>query len=104
NGPVVFGFIGPNSDTNGDLVIDPVAGTIFSAWDLLEGNGTTLAAQLDGLLNAGLYLNVHTNAFPAGEIRGQILRVAQVPAPSVLGLTVIGLLGLLLARQRPAAA
>jgi hypothetical protein len=43
NGPVVFGLINPNTDLNDDLAIDPVAGTIFSAWDLNEGNGTTLS-------------------------------------------------------------
>lgn len=83
NGAVVFGFINPNNDTNGDLVIDAVAGTIFSAWDLAEGLSTTLAAQLPNLLASGLYINVHTPSFPAGAIRGQVVRVAE---PGVLGL------------------
>ena len=91
NGPVVFGLIGPNSDTNGDLVIDAVAGTIFSAWDLAEGNGTTLAAQLPGLFASGLYFNVHTVGFPGGEIRGQI---TQVPLPASWLLLAIGLIAL----------
>ena len=43
DGGVVFGLITPNNDENGDLVVDPVAGTLFSAWDLSEGNNTTLA-------------------------------------------------------------
>jgi len=83
NGGIVFGFLDPNSDLNGDLMIDPVAGTIFSAWDLAEGNGTTLGAQLAALLNDGLYINVHTTSYPGGEIRGQILRV---PEPAALAL------------------
>lgn len=83
NGPIVFGFINPNSDLNADLVIDAVAGTIFSAWDLNEGNGTLLATQLPNLLSNGLYINVHTTDFPAGAIRGQVVRVSE---PGVLGL------------------
>ncbi|OPZ95927.1 MAG: CHRD domain protein [Planctomycetes bacterium ADurb.Bin412] len=93
NGGVVFGMIGINNDTNGDLIIDPAAGTIFSAWDLAEGNATTLAAELPNLLAEGLYINVHTTAFPGGEIRGQI-----VPEPAALGLLAAG--GLALLRKR----
>lgn len=95
NGGIVFGLIAPDSDTNGDLAIDPVAGTIFSAWDLTEGNATTLGAQLPNLLSAGLYLNVHTPAFPGGEIRGQITRA---PEPGSFLLLGVGLL--LLSRRR----
>jgi len=95
NGGVVFGFIGPDSDTTGDLVVDPVAGTIFSAWDLNEGNNTTLALQLGNLLAGELYINIHTTTNPGGEIRGQI-----VPEPSTLGMLSLGLLVLHRVRRR----
>lgn len=94
NGGVVFGMIGINNDLNGDLIIDPAAGTVFSAWDLAEGNATTLAAELPNLLAEGLYINVHTTAFPGGEIRGQI-----VPEPTALGLLAAGALGLFRKRR-----
>jgi hypothetical protein len=99
NGGVVFGFISPNSDLNGDLVVNAAAGTIFSAWDLVppEGNGTTLAAQLPNLLSGGLYINVHTPVFPGGEIRGQI---TAVPEPTTLLLMGLGFAGLGFARRR----
>jgi len=98
NGGVVFGFLSPNNDTNGDLVIDAVAGTIFSGWDLNEGQGTTLAAELPALLAGGLYLNFHTPDFPAGAVRGQIMpRDPGIPVPGSglllgAGLLVLGVL------------
>ena len=74
NGGVVFGFRGPNNDTNGDLILDAPGGRIFSGWDAAEGNNTTLTAQLPNLLADGHYINIHTSGFGGGEIRGQILR------------------------------
>jgi hypothetical protein len=91
NGPVVFGFINPNSDQNDDLIVDPAAGTIFSGWDLNEGNNTTLAAELSNLFNENLYVNVHSVEFPAGEIRGQI---ALIPIPATLPLFAVALAAL----------
>jgi len=84
NGPIIFGMINPDDDLNGDLVVDPVAGTIVSAWDSDEGNVTTLTAELTNLLNNGLYLNVHSSQQPSGEIRGQILCQA-IPSATVSG-------------------
>ena len=91
NGPVVFGFINPNNDQNDDLIVDPAAGTIFSGWDLNEGNNTTLAAELSNLFNENLYVNIHSVEFPAGEIRGQI---ALIPIPATLPLFVVALAAL----------
>lgn len=101
-GPVVFGLISPESDENNDVTIDPVAGTVSSAWDVDEGNETTLTEQLPNLFNNGLYFNVHTPAFPSGEIRGQIEAVSEsVPEPSALmGLAAIASAGLLLRKPK----
>jgi hypothetical protein len=98
NGGVVFGFISPNNDTNGDLVIDPVLGEVFSVWDLNEGNNTTLGDQLDELFSEGLYINAHTPANPGGEIRGQI-----VPEPASVAM-MLGVAGLVGFRRRYARA
>ena len=76
NGPVVWGFFGsPFNDNNpNDQVFFPTAGgvggTFTGKWDAPEGNGTTLAAQLDNLRNGRAYINFHTNQFTGGEIRG----------------------------------
>jgi uncharacterized protein (TIGR03118 family) len=78
NGPVVWGFFGsPFNDNNpNDQVFFPTAGagavggTFSGKWDAPEGNGTTLAAQLDNLRNGRAYINFHTRQFAGGEIRG----------------------------------
>lgn len=100
NGPVVFGLIGINNDLNGDVLINPPAGTVFSAWDLLEGNNTTLAAQIENLFDGRLYINVHTVAYPGGEIRGQI---HLIPEPATLALMVLGSVALSKLRRKTAA-
>jgi uncharacterized protein (TIGR03118 family) len=76
NGPVVWGFFGnPFNDNNpNDQRVTPftsgVGGTFSGKWDAPEGNGTTLAAQLDNLRNGRAYINFHTTQFAGGEIRG----------------------------------
>lgn len=93
NGPIVFGIRSPNNDTDGDQVVTPfavgVGGRITGIWDGLEGNaGATLTTQLPFLFRHGLYLNAHTpNAFPGGEIRGQV-----VPEPTSLACLGLGVL------------
>ncbi|HEX8284923.1 MAG TPA: TIGR03118 family protein [Pyrinomonadaceae bacterium] len=76
NNPVVWGFFGaPFNDNNpNDQVFFPtpggVGGTFRGKWDAPEGNGTTLAAQLNNLREGRAYINFHTKQFPGGEIRG----------------------------------
>lgn len=102
NASVVWGFFGsPDNDTNPDqLVITPfasgVGGTFTSIWDAPEGNGTTLAAQLNNLNNGLAYINFHTTQNPGGEIRGLIV---VVPEPSSIALLALGLTGLLAATR-----
>lgn len=51
-GPIAFGFTSP-------------ASPIMETWNLNPDD-------VDSLLNNGLYVNIHTAAFPSGEIRGQL--------------------------------
>jgi hypothetical protein len=104
--PVRWGFFGaPDNDINPDqLVITPFAtgagGTFSSVWDAPEGNaGTTLATNLPQILAGLSYVNFHTAQFPAGEIRGQILRTPDAGSSVLLlGFAVAGIL--LAARRR----
>ncbi len=59
----------------------------------ITNNGGTVAnaeaVLIAGLLAGNTYLNIHTTAFPGGEIRGQL----RVPEPASLLLLASGLLG-----------
>jgi hypothetical protein len=99
---VVWGFFGaPFNDNNpNDMTLTPfaagVGGTFTGKWDAPEGNGTTLTAQLDNILNGRSYINFHTTQFPGGEIRGALV----VPEPTSVLLLMPGMIGLAGAYRR----
>jgi len=59
------------------------------------------ATLINGLLSGLTYLNVHTNAFPGGEIRGFVV---QVPEPETYALLLAGLaiIGIAMRKRRRA--
>jgi hypothetical protein len=103
NGGVVWGFFGtPFNDTIAPtIVVTPfasgVGGTFVSTWNAMEGNNTTLLAQLENLNASRTYINFHTGEFPGGEIRGAI---TPIPEPGTLTLLGLGLLGLARSQSR----
>ena len=78
-----------------DAVFTPfatgVGGTISGKWDVLEGNNTTLTAQLPNILGGHSYINFHTTQFPGGEVRGNI---GAVPELSTWAMMILGFAGI----------
>jgi len=74
-----------------------------SAHDVLQlaaddGYGyPTFSSLVDAFLRGGVFLDIHTELYPSGEIRGQL--ISAVPEPSALGLLGVGIGVLALARR-----
>jgi hypothetical protein len=88
------------ADTNDNLLAAHIHVGQPPGMDAPEGNaGTTLATNLPQILAGLSYVNFHTAQFPAGEIRGQILRTPDAGSSVLLlGFAVAGIL--LAARRR----
>jgi hypothetical protein len=96
------GLVSPTVDAHlhGLAPVGSNAGVIFgltftfgATSGTFSGNGILTPAQITGALNGETYVNIHTQAFPGGEIRGQV-----VPEPSSIAL--IGLVAPLVLRRR----
>ena len=79
NGPVVFGQIGPAQDADdlGIVLNDDGSWTVSGVWEATDPANVSIENFAEALdlafagLEVPLYFNVHTTAFPGGEIRAQ---------------------------------
>jgi hypothetical protein len=100
-----------------DFPMDVRSGTYTQTFNLadatsyqaayLSANGGTadsaFTALLDGIMNNQSYLNIHTDTYPGGEIRGFLVS-APIPEPESWAMLLAGLAGVgLMARRRQSA-
>lgn len=105
--PSFTGF--PLGVTSGsyDRTFDLSQSSSYNAAFITANGGTVSTASnalLNGLADGKTYFNIHTSAFPGGEIRG-FLAATPVPEPSaaamgLLGLAMVGLISLVGPKRR----
>ncbi len=91
NAPVAIDF-GPSGVATGSLTrsFDLTAAGTFTSGFIIANGGTIATAKtafVNGLISGGGYYNVHTTAFPGGEIRGQL---SAVPETTTWGMMMLG--------------
>jgi CHRD domain len=103
--PTFAGF--PLGVTSGfyDQTLDMTLASSYNPAFVTAQGGSVAQAQaalFAGIIAGQAYLNVHSNLFPGGEIRGQLTPTTTVPEPSSLIALMagVGFLALVVPRQR----
>jgi hypothetical protein len=108
NGPHLLNIFGIPREDDADLIVDFANSTLSGIYDNGDenfgpdgirdpGDSVAISEAIDAILLNETYIQVHTRAFPGGEIRGQ---VKAVPEPTTSTITVLALLGACLHRSR----
>ena len=105
SGPILFPFIEPYATDFPLGVTSGAYSTTLTASSLIPdpGNGINTFTDAVAAIEAdNTYVNIHTDAFPGGEIRGQLIAVPE-PSSAMMtatGMLIFGLYGLWSARRR----
>lgn len=96
--PTFIGF--PSGVTSGtyDMTFDMTLAATWNPAYMTANGGTPAGAEAafaQALAEGRAYLNIHTNLFPGGEIRGFL-----VPEPATVSLIAVGGIGLLFAARK----
>lgn len=87
NGPIVHDLDGANAAP----IAGSTSGTITGDWRFDDASKPLTDALAMLLIGGDMYFNIHTTAFPGGEIRGQL---SAIPEPSAILLLAAGAAGL----------
>jgi len=83
--------------SNGPIALTLTLDAPGTTTGTFSGSGTITAGQVTDMIATNTYINIRSNVFPSGEIRGQLY---VVPEPSSLLLACSGVVGLLFVRRR----
>jgi hypothetical protein len=102
--PTFTGFpVGVTSGTY-DHILDLTLAATYNPAFLTAHGGVVAGAEaalLAAIADGKAYLNIHTTAFPGGEIRGFFApAAAPVPEPATLGMWLFGATGIAIAARR----
>ncbi len=85
NGPVVFGLVAPGPlALEGNKILGTLKNADFNGGDCVGPVGrpvNNIAALAFAMRDGLIYLNVHTDSVPSGEIRGQLVEAHDDPTP-----------------------
>jgi len=90
NGPAGYG-------TNAAVLLVLTLTSPGTTSGTFSGNGTLSGGNITDMINTNTYINIRSNVYPSGEIRGEIVLV---PEPTSAALVCLGLSGLLMFRRR----
>ena len=91
NGPAGYG-------TNAAIILVLTLASPGTQSGTFSGNGTLSSANITAMINTNTYINLRSNVYPSGEIRGQI--VYFVPEPTSAALVALGSLAAFLTLRR----
>ncbi len=90
NGPIVIPFFMSTMPAT-----NSITGTLTSADFLADPSAgiNTIADVATAIQDGNAYVNIHTKAYPAGELRGQLaVSSSATPEPATTGLTALAML------------
>lgn len=71
--------------------LGPITTPLGATFGTISGTLPFPPGSVAGLLAGNTYLNIHTTAFPGGEIRGQLVAVPEPTTAVLVGLGIVGL-------------